>query len=165
MKNILYLLLVLFLAGCENDDICADEVLTPRLIIRVHDKTTPRRTKTVNNLLVMGGDRHQIIQPVATTDSIVLPLKLLSGETSFLLAKDAVIDSTGVLVSGSLNELKVTATPSQEFLSKGCGYRVTYNDLSATFSSVDGYTSWVERVHVLFRKLDNEKKASIHIFY
>ena len=121
MKNILYLLLVLFLAGCENDDICADEMITPRLIIRVHDKTTPRRTKTVNNLLVMGKDRHQIIQPVATTDSIVLPLKLLSGETSFLLAKDAVIDSTGVLVSGSLNELKVTATPSQEFLSKGCG--------------------------------------------
>ena len=165
MKNILYLLLVLFLAGCENDDICADEMITPRLIIRVHDKTTPRRTKTVNNLLVMGGDRHQIIQPVATTDSIVLPLKLLSGETSFLLAKDAVIDSTGVLVSGSLNELKVTATPSQEFLSKGCGYRVTYNVLAATSSSVDGYTSWIDRVHVLFRKLDNEKKASIHIFY
>ena len=165
MKNILYLLLVLFLAGCENDDICADEMITPRLIIRVHDKTTPRRTKTVNNLLVMGGDRHQIIQPIATTDSIVLPLKLLSGETSFLLAKDAVIDSTGVLVSGSLNELKVTATPSQEFLSKGCGYRVTYNTLAATSSSVDGYTSWIDRVHVLFRKLDNEKKASIHIFY
>ena len=165
MKNILYLLLVLFLAGCENDDICADEMITPRLIIRVHDKTAPRRTKTVNNLLVMGGDRHQIIQPVATTDSIVLPLKLLSGETSFLLAKDAVIDSTGVLVSGSLNELKVTATPSQEFLSKGCGYRVTYNTLAATSSSVDGYTSWIDRVHVLFRKLDNEKKASIHIFY
>ena len=113
----------------------------------------------------MGKDRHQIIQPIATTDSLVLPLKLTSGETSFLLAKDAVIDSTGVLVSGSVSELKVTATPSQEFLSKGCGYRVTYNDLSATFSSVDGYTSWVERVHVLFRKLDNEKKASIHIFY
>ena len=165
MKNILYLLLVLFLAGCENDDICADEMITPRLIIRVHDKTAPRRTKTVNNLLVMGGDRHQIIQPVATTDSIVLPLKLLSGETSFLLAKDAVIDSTGVLVSGSLNELKVTATPSQEFLSKGCGYRVTYNTLAATSSTVDGYTSWIDRVHVLFRKLDNEKKASIHIFY
>lgn len=165
MKNILYLLLVLFLAGCENDDICADEMITPRLIIRVHDKTTPRRTKTVNNLLVMGKDRHQIIQPVATTDSIVLPLKLLSGETSFLLAKDAVIDSTSVLVSGSLNELKVTATPSQEFLSKGCGYRVTYNILAATSSSVDGYTSWIDRVHVLFRKLDNEKKASIHIFY
>ena len=165
MKNILYLLLVLFLAGCENDDICADEVLTPRLIIRVHDKTTPRRTKTVNNLLVMGKDRYQIIQPIATTDSLVLPLKLTSGETSFLLAKDAVIDSTGVLVSGSVSELKITTTPSQEFLSKGCGYRVTYNDLSATFSSVDGYTSWIERVHVLFRKLDNEKKASIHIFY
>ena len=165
MKNILYLLLVLFLAGCENDDICADEMITPRLIIRVHDKTAPRRTKTVNNLLVMGGDRHQIIQPVATTDSIVLPLKLLSGETSFLLAKDAVIDSTGILVSGSLNELKVTATPSQEFLSKGCGYRVTYNALAATSSSVDGYTSWIDRVPVLFRKLDNEKKASIHIFY
>ena len=81
MKNILYLLLVLFLAGCENDDICADEVLTPRLIIRVHDKTTPRRTKTVNNLLVMGKDRYQIIQPIATTDSLVLPLKLTSGET------------------------------------------------------------------------------------
>ena len=165
MKNILYLLLVLFLAGCENDDICADEMITPRLIIRVHDKTAPRRTKTVNNLLVMGKDRYQIIQPVATTDSIVLPLKLLSGETSFLLAKDAVIDSTGVLVSGSLNELKITATPSQEFLSKGCGYRVTYNTLAATSSSVDGYTSWIDRVHVLFRKLDNEKKASIHIFY
>ena len=113
----------------------------------------------------MGKDRYQIIQPIATSDSLVLPLKLTSGETSFLLAKDAVIDSTGVLVSGSVSELKITATPSQEFLSKGCGYRVTYNDLSATFSSVDGYTSWVERVHVLFRKLDNEKKASIHIFY
>ena len=165
MKNILFLFLVVLLVGCENDDICTDEVLTPRLIIRVHDKDTPRRTKMVNNLLVMSKDRHQIIQPIATTDSIVLPLKLTTGETSFLLVKDAVIDNTGTLVRGSLNELKITATPSQVFLSKGCGYKVTYDNLTAASLSVDSYTPWVERVHVLFRKLNDEKQASIHIFY
>ena len=49
MKKFALLCSFLALASCENDDICDDSVVTPRLIVRVYDKDTPTRT----NLLEM----------------------------------------------------------------------------------------------------------------
>ena len=157
MKQFLFLFVLLFIISCESDDICTDNVVTPRLIVRIYDKDAPRRTKPVNNLLV--------IQPISTTDSLALPLRLTSGESSFILVKDAVVDSRGNLTRGTQVALKINANASQIFSDKGCGYKIIYDQITATSDSISGNIPWINRVQVMFRKIENEKQASIHIFY
>nr|WP_314603184.1 DUF6452 family protein [uncultured Capnocytophaga sp.] len=165
MKQFLFLFVLLFLISCESDDICTDNVVTPRLIVRIYDKDAPRRTKPVNNLLVIGKDQNRPIQPISTTDSLALPLRLTSGESSFILVKDAVVDSRGNLTRGTQVALKINANASQIFSDKGCGYKIIYDQITATSDSISGNIPWINRVQVMFRKIENEKQASIHIFY
>ena len=165
MKKFALLCSFLALASCENDDICDDSVVTPRLIVRVYDKDTPARTKTVNSLLVVGNNQNTPTQPIATTDSLVLPLKLSSGESSFILVKDAAVDSLGRITRGSQVALKIQANASQLFANKGCGYKVVYDQISASIDSIAGNTRWIDRVQVMFRKVEDEKKATIRIYY
>ena len=154
MKKFALLCSFLALASCENDDICDDSVVTPRLIVRVYDKDTPTRTKTVNSLLVVGNNQNTPTQPIATTDSLVLPL-----------VKDAAVDSLGRITRGSQVALKIQANASQLFANKGCGYKVVYDQVSASIDSIAGNTRWIDRVQVMFRKVEDEKKATIRIYY
>ena len=165
MKKFALLCSFLALASCENDDICDDSVVTPRLIVRIYDKDAPRRTKPVNNLLVIGKDQNRPIQPISTTDSLALPLRLTSGESSFILVKDAVVDSIGNLTRGTQVALKINANASQIFSDKGCGYKIIYDQITATSDSISGNIPWINRVQVMFRKVEDEKKATIRIYY
>ena len=158
MKQFLFLFVLLFLISCESDDICTDNVVTPRLIVRIYDKDAPRRTKPVNNLLVIGKDQNRPIQPISTTDSLALPLRLTSGESSL-------VDSIGNLTRGTQVTLKINANASQIFSDKGCGYKIIYDQITATSDSISGNIPWINRVQVMFRKIENEKQASIRIFY
>ncbi|EGD33639.1 DUF6452 family protein [Capnocytophaga sp. oral taxon 338] len=165
MRKFLFLFVLFIFINCESDDICDDPVVTPRLIVRVYDKDTPRRTKPINNLVILGKDKAQAIQPLATTDSLALPLKLTSGESSFVLIKDAVVDNNGNITGGTRVELKINAIASEVFSGKGCGYKVIYDQITATSNSISGYTPWIARVQVMFRKIEDEKQASVRIFY
>ena len=115
--------------------------------------------------MVIGKDQNRPIQPISTTDSLALPLRLTSGESSFILVKDAVVDSRGNLTRGTQVTLKINANASQIFSDKGCGYKIIYDQITATSDSISGNIPWINRVQVMFRKIENEKQASIHIFY
>lgn len=160
-KIVLGVAFFLSIISCESDDICTDKVITPRLIIRVYDKNTPTQVKPVNNFLVIGKDapNNEAIQ-FTTTDSIAVPLKMLSEETSFFLVKDAQV-TNGVLTAGQQTELKIQYQPKTVFLDKGCGYRVVFENLSAQILGV----SWIDSVRVLVNHLEDESKAIIHIYY
>lgn len=162
MKKVILLFIIFGVISCESDDICTDPVLTSRLIIRVYDKDATNKTKSVNSLLVYGqGQTDNKAIQFATTDSIILPLKMLEKESTFVFVKDAVLDSDGKITSGQATTLSVTYTPEQVFTDKGCGYKVIYKDISAEKPT----TSWISSVRVLFNKLENEQKATIHIYY
>lgn len=160
-KIVIFIVFIIGLTSCESDDICADTVVTSRLIVRVYDKDATNTTKSVPNLLVYGKGHpsNEAIQ-LSSTDSIVLPLKMLEKESTFVLVKNAVI-TNDVVTSGEETELKITYTPEQVFADKGCGYKVTYKDISAEIPT----TSWISSVRTIFNHLEDEKKATIHIYY
>lgn len=160
-KIVIFIVFVIGLTSCERDDICADTVVTSRLIVRVYDKDATNTTKSVSNLLVYGKGHvnNEAIQ-FSSTDSIVLPLKMFQNESTFVLVKNAVI-TNNIVTSGEETELKITYTPEQVFADKGCGYKVIYKDISAETPT----TSWISSIRVLFNHLENEKKATIHIYY
>ena len=139
----------------------SNTVVTSRLIVRVYDKDAPNKTKSVNNLLVYGkGQTNNETIQFSSTDSIVLPLKMLENESTFVLVKDAVV-TNNIVTAGEETELKVTYTPEQVFADKGCGYKVIYKNISAEKPTI----SWISSVRMLFNHLENEKKATIRIYY
>lgn len=161
MRNIIFLLLLISFCGCESDDICSDKVITPRIIIRLYDKDARNKTKSVNNLMVLGKGHSQnkSIQ-FSTSDSIVAPLKILDKETSLVLIKNAVIKDNK-LESGDPTELKIMYETKHIFSDKGCGYKVVYENISTEIPS----SSWISSVKVIQNHLDDEKRAVIHIFH
>lgn len=164
-KYNLFLINVFFITlfglfSCESDDICANPAPTPRLILRIQDKDKPIQHKLVNNLIVFGKDNFKVILK-ASTDSIVLPLKMLENETTFVLVKDAVTDSNGNITSGDQAELKVTYTPENLFIDKGCGYGFIFKNLQVSLSN----SSWITRTNVINNTIQDERKASVHIYY
>lgn len=162
MKKIipLFCFCLAFLLGCESDDICTDQVITPRLIVRLHDKEQPNLKKTAQNLLVIGKNNSRAIQ-LETTDSIAVPLKMLSSETTFLLVKDAKINDSGEVISGETTELKISYTPEQIFSGKGCGYKTIFKNISAEITP----SGWVNSVKTIFNTLENEKQATIRLYF
>ncbi|MDO4880625.1 MAG: DUF6452 family protein [Capnocytophaga sp.] len=156
----LFLIAFLGLFSCESDDICTNPAPTPRLILRVQDKDRPLQHKLVNNLLVFGKDNSKVILN-ASTDSIVIPLKMFENETTFVFVKDAVVDSDGNITSGDTTELKVTYTPENLFIDKGCGYGFIFKNLQVSVSN----SSWITRTNVINNTIQDERKASVHIFY
>lgn len=155
-----FLFLGFFLKSCESDDICADKVITPRLIVRFMDKDQQNRAKAVNNFLIYGENRTEAIS-FSTTDSVVLPLKMKENLSKFILVKDAVFDSAGNLTSGDETSLIIKYTPEESFLDKGCGFRVIYKEISVEKPS----TSWIFSTKTLFNNIEDEKRASFHIFH
>ena len=75
------------------------------------------------------------------------------------------VDSIGNLTRGTQVTLKINANASQIFSDKGCGYKIIYDQITATSDSISGNIPWINRVQVMFRKIENEKQASIRIFY
>lgn len=162
MKIRIFLLGILcgFFIACENDDLCADTVVTPNFVVRIHDKNIKRQTKIAQNLLAYGqGNPLPLL--FASTDSLALPLKMLENESHFVLVKDATIDANGNLTAGETTTLSISYTPQQQFLSKGCGFRVVFKNLSVQTSP----NSWISSVKLLNTQLENDKKAILHIYY
>lgn len=160
-KFILCIGIIISFISCESDDICTNPVITPRLIIRVYDKDATNTTKNVSNLLIYGkGHPENKALQFASTDSIVVPLKMLEKSSTFVLVKDAVLNNN-ILTSGEATELTIRYNPEQVFADKGCGYKVIYKEISAEKPT----TSWISSVRVLFNHLEDEQKATIHIYY
>lgn len=162
MKRVFFYVFLLSFAlfGCESDDICAERVITPRLIVRVYDAVNTNQPKSIPNLLIVGQGSTDAIA-FQTSDSLVLPLKMRDTETKFVLVKNAVVDANGVVTAGEQTTLKVTYTTEETFLNKGCGYRTTYKNISVT----PELPSWITDVRVLSNDLKNEDKATVHIYY
>lgn len=159
----LFVFVVLFLgifASCESDDICTEKELTPRLILRVYDKDSPEKLKNIPNLLVLGKEKNEALA-FSTTDSIVLPLKTLAPQTSFVLVKNAVLNSEGKLISGEATELNFRYIVHHKFIGKGCGYKVSFSEIRAETDE----NSWISSVKLTSNEFENEKKSVVHIYF
>lgn len=130
-KYVFFLLLILLgFASCEKDDICIQNPLTPKLVIGFYDEEDPETLKSVDSLYVWAEGKDSIYVN-KSINSIELPLNFLESETVYNISK-------GTLLTGSLT---IRYTPKEDYVSRSCGYRFIYNDVTLTTENNSWFSS------------------------
>lgn len=135
MKKYILIALVVFITtitSCERDDFCTSNNPTPHLVLRFYDVNDNSLRKNVDSLYVWAQGKDSIYKN-QTIDSITLPLNTTTNETVYHL-------SQGTLNTGTLT---VKYTPELDFVSRSCGFRYTFKDVTLTNNS-----NWIQNLSV-----------------
>jgi hypothetical protein len=137
------------MSACETDDFCIKNPVTPNLIFRFYDADDRETLKSVSSFYVWAEGKDTIFKNVST-DSIYIPLNSLATETIYNL-------STGDIV----NQFTIKYTPEEEYVSRSCGFRVLFNDV--TFASDN---TWItDFTPESLTTIDNQNEAHVQIFH
>jgi len=160
-KNILILFLIAMISvACEKDDICIDNPLTPSLILRFYDTSDAAALKSVERLSVVAQGRTDTLADYTsvTTDSIAIPLNSIENQTVYILKMN---DDDGNISNNQLATLTVSYTTEETYVSRPCGFKITFNDLAL---SAD--TSWIQSLTpATVTTIDNQNTAHVQIFH
>lgn len=166
-KIFLPVLIIIGTWSCERDDICAEITpTTPHLIIRFYDVTDPEVLKGVTGLTVRALDANGINLedlPVKTPfDSIVLPLRTTLGSitTRFSLEQNTNFRlDTLSATNSNIDIIAVTYTPELVYVSRACGYKSIFTNLSINI--IQDTDNWILTNEVLTTTIENEDQAHI----
>jgi len=165
--KILFVILVLSITSitffsCERDDFCVENPVTPNLILRFYDKDNVVNLKEAMRLsitaqgLAVGDSIHESI----TTDSIAIPLNSLTNETVFILKRNQTDSDVG-MVGNETATLTVKYMPENEYVSRSCGYRVIYNNVT-----LERDNGWISRLSVNeIESINSQINAHVNIFH
>ena len=160
-KTILYLLLtIIIISACEKDDFCTQNPVTPNLILRFYDETNRETLKTAKLLTVWVEGKDPIDgYEDTTTDSIAIPINSLALETIYYLK---INEEDGEEADDQITTFTITYTTEEEYVSRSCGYKVIFNDV--TFSSDN--TNWItDFTPETLTTIDNQDAAHVQIFH
>lgn len=139
-KYILSIIVVITLiTSCEKDDICIDPV-TSNLVIRFYDNANPTEYKSRVDLYVWAEGRDTIYDDVST-DSIAIPLNPAEDFTIYHLSSDDIEDT-----------ITINYTREEVFVSRSCGYKYNFNDLTLT----DVTNNWIISTEITNQTVENE---------
>ena len=146
-KIVLFLLLIATVLSCEKDDICINAT-TPNLIIRFYDNTDKTVLKSVPTLYVWATDKDSIRENVSV-DSLVIPLNTLQDISNYNFSSNSIVD-----------EVTINYTRSDEFVSRSCGYKTIFDNLSITTTS-----NWILDSEIINSTVNNETSAHLYIYH
>ncbi len=168
-KILLIVLIIISTWSCERDDICSDATpTTPHLIIRFYDVTAPEEFKQVRQLTVRGFDENgnELLDIITrtNTDSIVLPLRFegenISTLSRFILEKDSdFTEDDDDTTESNIDIINVNYVPEFQYVSRACGYKSIFNDLSVTVEPDTG--NWILSSQIINTTVDNETSAQV----
>jgi len=135
--------------ACEKDDFCLENPVTPNLVLRFYDDVNRETLKKPASLYVWAEGKDSIFSNV-TLDSIYIPLNSMATETVYNFS-----DGTNV------DQLTISYTVEEEYVSRSCGYKVLFNDV--TFSSTN---TWIKDfTPETLTTIDNQDAAHVQIFH
>jgi|Marorgknorr_s2lv_3_1036020.scaffolds.fasta_scaffold11550_2 hypothetical protein len=158
-KTILFIfLLTLVFSACEKDDICLLPN-TPNLILRFYDSTNPTEIKKVALLSVWADGKDTIASyKSVATDSIVIPLNVNATETVYHFKMNS---TSGNMADNRHNKISIKYTPEDVYISRSCGYKTIFNDVSITSDN-----GWMQSfTPSTLITIDNETAAHVQIFH
>jgi hypothetical protein len=163
MKRItgfLLMIVLLFLAGCEKDEICLKEN-TPNLIIRFYDFDNPDDYKKVTKLkvIVEGVDGDYKNESISLlTDSIAIPIKVGEDLTKYtLVLKGADEDET----DDNPDEFQLVYTREDVYVSRSCGFKTIFHD--AVVHLEPDADNWIRSIKAMTEPLNIENEQSKHV--
>jgi hypothetical protein len=151
MKKIIVILLlsIVIISACEKDDFCVQNPVTPNLVLRFYDTNDRETLKPVASFYVWAEGKDTIFKDVST-DSIYIPLNSLMTETVYHLSTE-----------NTVNQFTVNYTPNEEYVSRSCGYKIIFNEV--TFTSDN---TWItDFTPETLTTIDNQNEAHVQIFH
>lgn len=150
---------ILSFAACEKDDICVDAD-TPNLVIRFYDIIDTTQTKDAQNLIVSGLLPEGVQDTIdnVSLDSIVLPLRVDSNTTSFILSRQTSIDDKNI------DTLTFNYETRELYQSRACGYIVNYDNLATNVNEpIDSL--WIKEIRLVTTTIENTFSAHVKILH
>ena len=162
-KVLFPLLFIVSLWSCERDDICAAATpTTPRLYVQFYDINNRTETKFVRHMSVIAEGNPNYIINDKTRDTVLLPIRLdalnVVNTNRFVFTKD--VDSISF---SNTDILVVNFIPELIYVSRACGYKSVFNELSA--SRETDTNNWIIDVEVINTTINNEDAAQINIYH
>ncbi len=163
MKKIFFVVLLccLWLSSCERDDICAATTpTTPLLVIDFFDANNPAEQKIPTDLLIVEEGSDQGL--AFTSATISIPLRTDVDQTRFNFVLNT--GSTDTDNPQNVDLLIFNYVRQEEYISKACGFRVTYQALQDEFISGDD-NAWIDNITIVNSIIEDETEAHIRIFH
>tara|TARA_R110002126_G_scaffold291772_2_gene457568 strand:+ start:30755 stop:31207 length:453 start_codon:yes stop_codon:yes gene_type:complete len=150
MKKIIgfVLLCIILITACEKDDFCIQNPVTPKLILRFYDANDRTTTKNADALYVWAEGKDSLFVNVVT-DSLVIPLNSNTEQTVYNFSKGNVVE-----------QFTINYTTENEYISRSCGFRVIYNNLSFTPSN-----NWITDFSTIETTVENQNAAHVQVFH
>ncbi|MFI8380305.1 DUF6452 family protein [Leeuwenhoekiella sp. NPDC079379] len=160
-KWFLLMICVLLLSlSCERDDICATSTpTTPQLTIGFFDSDNVNEAKPLNITIYKQDRSDSIVYTGAST--IQIPLRTDTTATVLVFVKNP---NNLVAAEDPNNADTVTFTyvPQETFISRACGYRVVFNNL--TIQTNPGPDArWIDDLIINNRTIANEDTTQVFI--
>lgn len=153
--------ILLILASCERDDLCPEGTpVTPQLVIEFFDADNPTELLAPRNLGIIEEGAETGFAVTGTT--IFVPLRTNVDQTRFLF----VLNSSDANDNNpeNIDQLILDYNRTEDFISKACGFRVSYSNLQEQiFAGDDGF--WIENIEVVNPIIENENETHIRIFH
>lgn len=159
--------LLFLILSCQKDDICAETTpTTPMLIVRFYDFDNPSELKPVVGLnIIAKSSSDSLYVGERTTDSIAIPLKTFQNTTTYSFIKFLGEETTGGRVPPNADVLKFSYVPTEEFISKACGFKTEYLDFQALSVKESGTGNWIKDVVIEQTVINNETRAHLTIYH
>ncbi|GGG33728.1 hypothetical protein GCM10011344_38180 [Dokdonia pacifica] len=153
----------IMLSSCERDDICAEATpVTPLLIIDFFDIENPTEPKTPVDLTIREVNGDTLDGSPFNTSTVSIPLRTNQDQTDLLFVLNT--GSEELETPENIDGLSINYVRIEEYISKACGFRITYDALDATPSSQDG-EFWIQDVIIINTTVEDETSAHIQIFH
>jgi hypothetical protein len=157
-------LLVLLNIGCEQDEICLEEI-TPKLVIRFYNQNIPDELKSVLRLKVNidGIEGDYVNETISSfTDSIAIPLMVTENKTQYILTLSG-DESSGTV--DNLDTISLIYTQEDVFVSRSCGYKTIYHDARIVLTEDDD--NWIKFIEPTADPLEiiDENLAHVKIYH
>lgn len=160
MKKYAFLIAILsiLISSCEKDDFCTNPRATPKLVLRFFDKDANSDLKNVERLSVIAQGKTDSLFTNQTTDSIAIPLNTLTNLTVYTLKMN---NTDETIANNKVSTLTIQYIPKEDFVSRSCGFRIIFNDVSINKSG-----DWINNLSTTsITTIDNENNAHVKVFH
>jgi len=155
---------IIWASSCEKDDICV-EGDTPLLVIEFYDATDTSTLKEVTTLRVVGVGQSVTVGTFtdrSSLSSITIPLKTDEDSASFIMINESASDDNGSEI-GNLDTINFSYSRIEDFLSRGCGFIVNYDELEANVTA--DTDNWIQDIEITQSLVTNSDSTHVKIFH
>ncbi|MFY7672273.1 DUF6452 family protein [Tenacibaculum sp. MEBiC06402] len=152
-----FTLLIVIISSCEKDDFCEFSSPTPNLVLRFYDKDVNDDLKIVQRLSIIAQSKSDSLYTNRSVDSIAIPLNTNAFETIYIFKRNEI---DGNLANNETATLTIKYTPEEEYLSRSCGFRFVFKDI--TFEK----TGWIDSLSITtLESINSQQNAHVNIFH